>query len=84
MTGLDTLTPSARKGAEWALLNELARLLEMVQENIESLRDVGLNKWPLTADVRAELRQIAETVEVLDAFGWQDIVDRGPDQGSES
>jgi len=72
-----TLTAGARKQAEWALLNELAHLLELAQENIEQLRDDGLHSWPLTADVRGPLRWINETVEVLDTlFGWQAEIDK--------
>jgi hypothetical protein len=76
----DHLSPGARKQAEWALLNELASLLEVSLESITTLRDdvKGLDKWPLTMDARGPLKWIAETVEALDALGWQEIIDRGP------
>ena len=78
MAAVDTLSPGARKQAVWALLNELASLLEAAHEPIVDLRDApeGLNKWPLTADARGPLKYIAETVEALDAVGWQATIDR--------
>jgi len=54
------LSEGALNQAQWALVNELASLLEHAQTNVEQLRDdaTHLDKWPLTADTRAMLRQI--------------------------
>jgi len=75
------LSEGALNQAQWALVNELASLLEHAQMNVEQLRDdaTHLDKWPLTADTRAMLRQIAATVEAPDVgLGWHEILDRGP------
>ena len=72
------LSEGALNQAQWALVNELASLLEHAQMNVEQLRDdaTHLDKWPLTADTRAMLRQIADTVEALDVgLGWHEILD---------
>jgi len=74
------LSAGARKQAQWALLNELESLLEIARENVAALRDEGFDKWPLTVDARGPLKWISETVEALDALGWQEILDRGPER----
>lgn len=76
MSALDTLSAGARQQAEFALLSELLVQLETAQEQIAELRDRGLDQWPLTADARGPLKWIEETVQALDALGWQATVDR--------
>jgi len=76
MSALDTLSAGAREQGEFALLRELSSLLEIALEQVEELRDGGLDQWPLSADARGPLCWIAETVEALDALGWQDTIDR--------
>lgn len=70
-----TLSSGATHQAQYALLSELAQLLEAAAENVADLRDGGLDKYPLCIDARPQFEWINETVEALDALGWRKLVD---------
>jgi hypothetical protein len=71
---IQALSPRAQRAAEWALLNELASLLGMAQEEIQDLRDSGTRDLREGYDARAHIGYILETVEVLDALGWRHAI----------
>jgi hypothetical protein len=77
---IDALSEGAKKHAQWALLNELVDLLEETTGCMIDLRDLGLDQWPLAADARSMMKMIASTVEALDALGWQEIINWGPEE----
>lgn len=71
---VNRLSPGAMQQLHYALLSELAELLENAKEQVEQLRDGGLQQWPLVMDTRGPFQWIADTVEALDALGWQDAI----------
>ena len=66
-TTAPTMSAAALDHARWALLNELASMLEMAQGEVIEMRDSGEKKWP-DEDFRGLVNWINLTMEALDSM----------------
>jgi hypothetical protein len=72
-----TMSAEAHRHAQWALLNELATMLEDALPEAEAVRDDLDKQWP-DDDLGLYIRHINLTVEALDALGPREFEEDPP------
>jgi len=63
-TTAPTMSADALDHARWALLNELASMLEMAHDDVMEMRDSREKKWP-DEDISSQVNWINLTMEAL-------------------
>jgi hypothetical protein len=73
-----TLTPAQAKVAQYPILVELQDLLESAAKEVHELHESSdlIENYPLSIDLRLHLVWVQETIDALDALGWQAFVER--------